>query len=338
MRINIDNNKIVEFFNTETEEEFSINPDNIKKIGLLIGRGIKNIEYYVGDCPFYQYDATTLDQALELLKNGSLKVNPFGETVVIDTKHGNQTHYVYDKLSQELHKIGTPVGDKLLNLTGANYLEFNGNAGIFNFNKPWFIGISFLKTNYNNQFQTLFSLGGNSFNFLAGLGNYGIYLDDEMPPTQGGSSRASTWVQPEYENIMINYNPNTNELEYWIGSQESTPVLKKTLNVLQYNDEAKIKEDYALDVPLYIGKGAGNTSYNLKAQINDIIAGDETLGSETIKDMFRLSREDMVTHDKIKHHIPIGSSTFPAENDIKGDLNATIVGGSSSDVEPVSEE
>lgn len=277
-----------------------------------------------------------LQQVEDALKDGSLEQNAFGgATLVYYVTRGTPIIYVWDAVEQELHKLGEPVGNNFLEMTGVNHIEFTNNMGLFDFNKSWFVSIQTLALHATGAFQGLFSLGDNSFNFLAGTGNYGVYLDDREPVTQGGSARANTWHDPATLRIMLNYNHTTQRLEFWTGAQGSTPVRIKNLDVNQYQGEpSQLYEVQPDNVPLCIGKGLSGSN-NFRGQVNDFIAGNTFLGETTIHNMFNATRDDLVVMPEVTYHAPIGEDVYPAVSSTGGLTGGTVVGGTDADFQPV---
>ena len=277
-----------------------------------------------------------LEQVEDALKDGTLETNQFGgATLVYYVSSAIPLIYIWDVGEQELHKLGEPVGNNYLNMTGANYIEFTNNMGLFDFNKSWFMSIQTLTLHATGAFQGLFSLGDISFNFLTGTGNYGIYLDDRVPVTQGGSARSNTWHDPATLRILLNYNHVTQRLEYWTGAQGSTPVRIKDLDVNQYQgDPSQLYVTPAADEPLCIGKGLSGSN-NFRGEVNDFIAGDTFLGATTVNNMFNATRDDLVAMSEVKFHAPIGEDTWPTTSCTGGLTGGTVVGGSAADFLPV---
>lgn len=278
----------------------------------------------------------TLEEVETALIDGTLETNQFGGvTLVYYVKNAIPLIYIWDAEEQELHKLGEPVGNNFLEMTGANYIEFDNNQGLFDFNKSWFVSVQTLTLYATNAFQGLFSLGDNSFNFLAGTGNYGVYLDDREPVTQGGSARSNTWHDPATLRILLNYNHVTQRLEYWTGAQGGTPVRIKDLDVNLYQGTpSELYEVQPDNVPLCIGKGLSGSN-NFRGEVNDFIAGDTFLGATTIQNMFNATRDDLVVMPEVKFHAPIGEDTWPAISVTGGLIGGKVVGGTAADFKPV---
>lgn len=278
----------------------------------------------------------TLVDAEQALKDGVLEVNPFnGRTVVIFVNDGATVYYEWSVEDQELHKIGRPVGNFLIEYTGANYTKFDNNGDVFNFNKSWFISVGCLTMHHTNAFQTLFSAGDNSFNWLAGVGNYGIYLDDREPVTQGGSSRQNTWTDPEMGRILLTYDHTSKLLYYYLGAQGSNPV-KRILDIEQYQGDPVAL--YETPTELCIGKNLSGTG-KLKGQLNELIGGVEYIDQNYVNDLYSGDGVDWTSFNKVTFTASMGEGDWPSGNTTGNVLtNMQMIGGGSDDYKPVPEE
>jgi hypothetical protein len=278
----------------------------------------------------------TLDEAVTALKDGSMTVNAFGgRTLIIYANDGQPTFYLWDVESEELHKLGRPVGNNLIEYHGANYTTFDNNGDIFNFNKSWFLSVGCLTMHATGAFQGLFTAGDNSFNWLAGNGNYGIYLDDREPVTQGGSSRQNTWSDPAMSRVMLNYDHTTKKLEYWLGAMGSNPTLK-ILDIEQYQgDPVNL---YETPTELCLGKGLSGSN-NLRGELNELIGGTQYLGSSQVQAIYSGDGKDWSAFPQITIHAPLGEDTYPSVS-VTGNVlsNGQMVGGSADDYKPIPEE
>lgn len=278
----------------------------------------------------------TVSDAEQALKDGNLEVNDHGgRTLVYTFIDGALVAYAWDTEEQELHKLGRPVGNNLINFTGANHIKFDNNGDLFNFNKSWFVSVQLLTIHSSNAFQTMFSAGDNTFNFLAYTGNYGIYLDDREPVTQGGSSRQNTWIDPGFDRVMLNYNHNTKKLEYWVGPMGSNPVVR-ILDIEQYQgDPAQL---YETPTEFCVGKAMGGTGA-FKGEGNEMIAGTQYLGSTQVQAIFSGDGKDWSSFPEITIHASLGEGTWPSV-EVTGSVlsNGQMIGGSSNDYQPIPEE
>lgn len=278
-----------------------------------------------------------IEEAEAALQGGVLEVNDLGgRTVVFHVTRGVPLVYVWNTEEQQLQKLGEPQGNNYLDMTGANFIEFDNNMELFDFNKSWFVSVQTLTLHPTSAFQGLFSLGDNSFNFLTGPGNYGIYLDDREPVTQGGSARSNTWHDPATLRILLNYNHTTQRLEYWTGPQGGTPTRIKDLdvNLYQGDNSNTLYEAQPADAKLYIGKGLSG-SHNFRGEINDFIAGNTFLGTSTIQNMFNATRDDLVVMPEVTYHASIGEDTWPAIDCTGGLTGGKVVGGTAADFKAV---
>lgn len=277
----------------------------------------------------------TLEDAVQALKDGTLEVNEFGGyTFVILSDDGQGTFYIWNAEEEELHKVGRPVGNKYIEFHSVNYGQFDNNGDVFNFNKSWFISVGCLTMHATSAFQTLFSAGDNTFNWLAGAGNYGIYLDDRLPVTQGGSSRANTWTDPELSRVLLNYNHVTKKLEYWLGPMGSNPTLK-ILNIEQYQgDPVNL---YETPTELCLGKAVSGTG-GLKGEINELIGGTVYLEAAQVQAIYSGDGVDWSAYPEITFGATLGEDTWPSIGTYGTVLsNGTMNGGSADDYKDVPE-
>ena len=331
----------LDFLDTETGRTLSLRGGNegfVHKLLETIQHSVQTFHHHIPVLDSEGNLLNSVNEAQQALLDGKLQVNPFtnGRTIVSHVDRGTPVIYLWDAEEGELHKMGQPVGNNFLELTGANYIELGGNGGMFDFNKDWFVSVQCLTLHANNQFQGLFSLGDNSFNFLTGGTNYGVYLDDIEPVTQGGSARSNTWHDPETLRILLNYNATTQRLEYWTGAQGGNPTKIKDLDVNLYQRNygtGTLYENQPADAKLCIGKGLSGSG-NLRGQINDFIGGTTFLGETTINNMFNATRDDLVVMPQVEFHASIGEDTHPAVS-CTGGLDGTVVGGTSDDFKPV---
>jgi hypothetical protein len=250
----------------------------------------------------------TVEESIEALKNGTLAVNAFGgRTIVRHVNDGIVTVYLWNVEEQELHKLGLPVGNYYIDFHGDNYIHFDNNGDVFNFNKSWFISVGCLTMHANGAFQTLFSAGDNTFNWLAGGGNYGIYLDDRVPVTQGGSSRKNTWSDPELTRVMLNYDHTTKNLEYWLGAMGSNPTVK-ILDIEQYQgDPAQL---YETPTELCVSKAMSGTG-GVLGGMNELIAGTEYLTNDRVQAIYSGDGVDWSSYPEITIHAGLGEGNYP---------------------------
>ena len=278
----------------------------------------------------------TLDEAVTALKDGTMTVNSFGgRTLIIYANDGSPTFYLWNIEEQELHKLGRPAGNNFIEFHGENYATFDNNGDLFNFNKSWFLSVGCLTMHATNAFQTLFSAGDNSFNWLAGAGNYGIYLDDRVPVTQGGSSRKNTWSDPEMSRVMLNYDHNTKKLEYWLGAMGTNPTVK-ILDIEQFQGDPAML--YETPTELCLGKGLSGSN-NVKGQLNELIGGTEYLEAAEVQAIYSGDGEDWSMFPKVTTHASLGEGNWP-NVDVTGNAlsNGQMYGGSAEDYKPVPEE
>lgn len=310
-----------------------------EKIKSAVEHAIHTFEYHIPTLDINGVEIKSINEALAALIAGTLKANPFanGRTLISHYDHGVAVTYLWNSETQELNKLGVPVGNHYLSLNGTNFIEFDGNGELFDFNKSWFVSLQFLIMHANNAFQSVFSLGDNSYNFLTGGTNYGIYLDDREPVTQGGSARSNTWHDPEMLRMMLNYNHVTQRLEYWTGTQGGTATRIKDLDVNQYQgDPSQLYENQPASAKLYIGKGLSGAG-NLLGDINDFIAGTSFLEQATIQNMFNATRDDLVEMSEVEYHAPIGEDTGPLIS-CSGGLTGTVINYQEGDFKPVDPE
>ena len=184
-------------------------------------------------------------------------------------------------------------------------------------------------------FQTLFSAGDNSFNWLADNSNYGIYLDDRVPVTQGGSSRKNTWSDPAMSRVMLNYDHNTKKLEYWLGAMGTNPTVK-ILDIEQFQGDPAML--YETPTELCLGKGLSGSN-NVKGQLNELIGGTEYLEAAEVQAIYSGDGEDWSMFPKVTTHASLGEGTWPNVDVTGGVLsNGQMYGGSADDYKPVPEE